>query len=66
MNKQRTNPAFDRLSDLVYLSSLEKLEAAIRDEEHTDSELSEALSEIIAELKAASGCSYAFNTRIRL
>ena len=50
-NQKRTNPDFDRLSDLVYLSSLEKLEAAIRDEGHTAAELSEALSEFVEEFE---------------
>ena len=50
-NQKRPNPVVDRLSDLVYLTAPDELEAAILSEGHTEAELSEALPDFIEEFE---------------
>ena len=50
-NNQRINPVVEQLCDLVYLTPLSELEAAIRGEGHTADELAEALPKFIDDLE---------------
>ena len=50
-NQKRTNPVIDRLSDLVYLTASDELEAAILSEGLTETELSGALPGFVEEFE---------------